>query len=79
MENQTREGLWIWERDACQSISSIYKVIAAVTLAINHGRQFLASTAEGSIDGDEDLRRPLSQVVVLARGGCFTQSCSRSH
>ncbi len=62
----------MWERDACQSISSIYEVIAAVTLAVNHARRFIASfaeDAEDSADGCEEQRWPLSQVVVLARGG----------
>jgi hypothetical protein len=59
----------ILERDACQSISSIYEVIAAVTLAVNHARQFIASFAQASAEECEEQRWPLSQVVVLARGG----------
>src|SRR5690242_4716912 len=59
----------ILERDACQSIASIYEVIAAVTLAVNHARQFIASFAEDSAEGCEEQRWPLSQVMVLARGG----------
>jgi hypothetical protein len=60
----------VWEREACQSTSSLYETIAAVSMAINHARQFIASFAEGSIERGKDLS-PLSQVVVFTRGGRF--------
>jgi hypothetical protein len=48
-------------------------------LAINHARQLLASIAEGSIDGGEDLRWPLSQAVVLAcRGRLYLEPLKES-
>ena len=59
------------ERATWRQLEPIYEAIAAVTVAINHACRFTTSFAEASAEGRENLRDPLSQVVVLARGGRF--------